>query len=109
MSHARAAVQAQNGYPRAVRAYDLVPDASARHLDMPLGRNWLGRECRFRFAHRLAYTSVAREIDASRLRLLHHSAQKMPITAHASENHTMLLPVLNGCEISLTKNPLYRM
>jgi hypothetical protein len=41
--------------------------------------------------------------------LLHQSAQKMLITAHASENHTMLLPVLNGSEISLAKNPLYRM
>src|SRR5690242_10912923 len=55
-----------------------------------------------------AYTSAESEIEDSRRRLLHHSAHKMPIIAQASENHTMLLPVLNGSEISLTKNPLYR-
>jgi hypothetical protein len=55
-----------------------------------------------------AYTSAESEIEDRRRRLLHHSAHKMPITAQASENHTMLLPLLNGSEISLTKNPLYK-
>src|SRR5215469_14076500 len=55
-----------------------------------------------------AYTSVESEIEDRRRRLLHHSAHKIPSTAQASENHTMLLPLLNGSEISLTKNPLYR-
>jgi hypothetical protein len=55
-----------------------------------------------------AYTSVESEIEDRRRRLLHHSAHKMPSTAQASENHTMLLPDLNGSEISLTKNPLYK-
>ena len=55
-----------------------------------------------------AYTSVESEIEDRRRRLLHHSAHNMPSTAHASENHTMLLPLLNGSEISLTKKPLYR-
>src|SRR3974377_1856576 len=55
-----------------------------------------------------AYTSVESEIEDRRRRLLHHSAHNMPSTAQASENHTMLLPLLNGSEISLTKKPLYR-
>src|SRR5215472_16042214 len=55
-----------------------------------------------------AYTSAESEIEARRRRLLHHSAHSTPITAQARKNHTMLLPDLNGSEISLTKNPLYK-
>src|SRR5215471_12849100 len=111
MGHAGAAVQAQNRDAGPVRSHDPVPDPPAWHRDIALGRNRPGRAGNdsLGVAHDECYTSLDREIEESRLRMLHHSAQMMPITDHASEIHTMLLPVLNGSANSVTKNPLYRM